>query len=188
VGSPHHRQETADIIGAGDDELAPRSGLAAARRRWLPIGLAFTVGVLVGAAGWDRWRDFSDERARRSAVALAADLSVVSGHATNEGDPTISVVAQLGNSGPLPVDVLSVGLDPPGLVKQPGAAVSTVTLEPGMTRSVQFVRSIRCEELAVADDEPLVVRVRTADGHVRERRLVLTDDVLRIAELAKAQC
>jgi hypothetical protein len=186
MGSPNW-QDAADIIGAGDDGRPPPPG-PAARQRWLPSGLAFTLGVLVGAAGWERWRDFADERARRSAVAVVAELGAVFGPAANEGTQTISVIARLGNRGPLPVDVLGMELDLPGLVTPPGATASTVTLAPGATASVRFARILRCEELAVVGDEPLVVRVRTANGGVHDRRFVLTDDVLRIGELGRSQC
>lgn len=188
--APPQWETSSDVIGAGEDDRASSAGrpAAAGRTRWLPLGLAFVVGIVVGAAGWDRVREFWDERSRRSAVSVAAELGTVFGPARSEGERTISVVARLRNSGPLPIEIVDLRLDIPGLEAPPGARPTSLTLQPGRTESLRFARVLRCEELAVAGDEPLIVRARTADGRVREQRLVLTEDVRRIGDFAKAQC
>ena len=186
--TPAPRHGASDLIGAGDDDRDAPAGHPAGARRWLPLGIAFALGIVVGAAGWDRWRDISEERARRSAVTIDAELGTVFGPATNEGERTLSVVARLRNTGPLPVEVVQIDLDISGLVTPPGSRPAALTLQPGTTESLRFARILRCEELAVVGDEPLVLRARTADGGLRERRLVLRDDVLRLGQFARLQC
>jgi hypothetical protein len=187
--TPPLRQGNSDVIGAGDDRdrAAPATGPAGAWR-WVPLCVAFALGIAVGAAGWDRWRDISEERSRRSAVTIAAELGTVFGPATNQGERTISMVARLRNTGPLPVEVVRIGLDVPGLVIPPGSTQAALTIQPGTTESLRFARILRCEELAVVGDEPLVLLAKTADGRTRERRLVLRDAVLRIGQFARRQC
>jgi hypothetical protein len=185
------REGSGEVIGTGeDDDRAWPARQSTGRRRWLAFGLVFALGVVVGAAGRDRWRDISDERSRRSAVTVAADLGAVFGPAINGGERTISVVARLRNTGPLPVEVIDLQLHIPGLDAPAGASIlpATLTLEPGATETMRLARILRCEELAVTGDEPLVIRARTADGGVRERRIALTDDVVRLGEFVRSQC
>jgi hypothetical protein len=193
--SAAQRDGAHDVIGAGADADEPSwgSGRPVGGRRWLPLGLAFVLGVVVGAAGWDRWRDFAEDRARESAFAVAAEFGTVFGPAANqgelnEGELMVSIMVRLRNTGPLPVEIVEVDLDVPGLAPLPGVRPATLTLLPDRTEIVRFARILRCEELAVTGDEPLVVRARTADGRLREKQLELGADMQRIGDFARSQC
>lgn len=176
-----------DEAGGGSDHLEPvdldapepahytsSETSSTSRRRRLPrpvLAVTLVAALLLAGttAAWLGHRRDVREQERRAAGVLL--LTGSPGGATS--DPSgVLVQVVLTNEGTLPVDVLGVGVDLPGVYVR-GIDPRPATLGPGATRALQVHAVVDCyrarESGSSGGGTParLEVRARTADGQAR---------------------
>ena len=174
----------AEVLAHGTE---PPAGAATSLHRGrLTLALVAALGLVTGGLVMDRYTALTDERERRSAVALVARVQDLSTATTGNSD-ALTLYVRLTNVGPRDLAITRVAVDATAVRSLPQEIRPVpVSARGGATVSVDVQPA--CPRPPGAAQWRLRLAVRTQDGAVRTHRLPLEDDRAVVRQVLDGLC
>lgn len=154
------------------------------RRTPVPLALAFLLGGLAGALGWDTWQE---QRAMATAKATV-DLSARLRNVTTAGESTPDqAYVQLENVGPETVRIEEMAIAGPGYVRPSDVSIPPLEIMPEQSATKRIAFDIACGDFPDVTAQ-VQLQVRTADGRSRPVLLPLLDEQRHLRQTRTAVC